>query len=262
MEVAPPVLADRLFLVAAAGLPEFRPVYDLLSRIEVYNINPQEIRNMQKPDAGELLRRDGSNAASVLEKLPHPLRERIKYYLSRIVPGVSDVETRLLGSQETVEFRQAVKGQKHPWRFLSASMSDGTLRAFGVLLALFQSGGSDSGHPPLIGLEEPETALHPAATKALLAGLREAAQHTQILVTSHSPDLLDDPDIQTESIISVENQEGITYMGSIDEAGRLALRERLFTAGELLRQNQLAVDPRAFEASEPSQIDLFELRAP
>lgn len=28
---------------------------------------------------------------------------------------------KLIGSQETLEFRQVVKGQKHPWRFLAAS---------------------------------------------------------------------------------------------------------------------------------------------
>lgn len=54
-QILPPAVADRLFLVAAAGLPEFRPVYDALSRMCFYNLNPREIAAMQKPDAGELL---------------------------------------------------------------------------------------------------------------------------------------------------------------------------------------------------------------
>ncbi|MFO1498217.1 MAG: hypothetical protein U1G07_07465 [Verrucomicrobiota bacterium] len=110
--------------------------------MEVYNLNPKEVGAMQKPDPGEILRRDGSNAASVrLNNLSPDAKSRVNNYLARIVRGVSDAETRILGSQETVEFRQAVKGQKHPWRFLAASMSDGTLRAFGILLALFQAEG-------------------------------------------------------------------------------------------------------------------------
>ncbi len=32
-------------------------------------------------------------------------------------------------------------------------------------------------------------------------------------------------------------------MARIDEAGRNAVRDKLFTPGELLRQNQLAPDP-------------------
>ena len=37
----PAVLPDRLLLVAASGLPEFRPVFDALSRMEIYNLNPR-----------------------------------------------------------------------------------------------------------------------------------------------------------------------------------------------------------------------------
>ena len=46
--------------------------------------------------------------------------------------------------------------------------------AFGILLALFQNYSGKAGGPLLIGLEEPEMALHPAATGILLASLREA----------------------------------------------------------------------------------------
>lgn len=120
-------------------------------------------------------------------------------------------------------------------------MSDGTLRAFGVLLGLYQ-GGLASGHqrrPLTIGLEEPETALHPAAARILLGALREGSRHCQVLVTSHSPDLLDDPEIPSGSLLAVENREGSTRIGAIDDAGKEMMKERLFTAGELLRQSQL-----------------------
>lgn len=242
----PASLADRLFLVAASGIKEFRPVFDALSRIDVYNLNPREIAAMQKPDPGDLLRRDGSNAASVLQQFSPEARERIRGYLSRIVPGVSDAEAKTLGSQETIEFRQMVKGQEHPWRFLAESMSDGTLRAFGVLLAVFQAMAREpSGTQPLlVGLEEPEMALHPAAAAVLLSALREASQHCQILVTSHSPELLDNEDIPTESLLAVDNQAGLSRIGPIDEAGRAVLLDRLFTPGELLRQSQLVPESR------------------
>lgn len=257
----PASLPDRLFLVAASGLPEFRPVFDALSGIEVYNLNPREIALMQKPDPGDLLRRDGDNAASVLQQFDAELRDRISAYLSRIVPGVALVEPKTLGSQETVEFRQIIKGQEHPWRFLASSMSDGTLRAFGILLAIFQAAASrpNKRTPLLIGLEEPEMALHPAAASVLLAALRDASQSVQILVTSHSPDLLDNPDISTESVLAVENDAGLTRIGSLDQAGREMLKEQLFTPGELLRQNQLAPDPNALaDIGSERQLKLFE----
>ena len=258
----PVSLPDRLQLVAVSGLPEFRKVYDALSSIQVYNLNPQEISAMQSPDSGELLRRDGGNASSVLQNLEEPVRERIDTYLARIVPGVQSVEPKTLGKHETIEFRQAVKGQQHAWHFLAGSMSDGTLRALGVLLAIHQRRAVEDGRslPSLIGLEEPETALHPAAAGVLLAALREASRKTQIVVTSHSPELLDDPDIDDESLYAVENDDGLTRIGPIDAAGRDMLRRKLFTAGELLRQNQLAPDPEAItDVRSESQLGLFEL---
>ncbi|MEO8410183.1 MAG: AAA family ATPase [Propionivibrio sp.] len=257
----PASLPDRLFLVAASGLAEFRPVFDALSSIEVYNLNPRQIALMQKPDPGDLLRRDGDNAASVLQQFDAALRERINDYLSRIVPGMASVEPKTLGSQETVEFRQIVKGQEHPWRFLASSMSDGTLRAFGILLAVFQAAATRPGAraPLLIGLEEPEIALHPAAASVLLAALRDASRHVQILVTSHSPDLLDNPDIGTDAVLAVDNEAGLTRIGRLDTAGREMLRENLFTPGELLRQNQLAPDAAALaDVSSERQLKLFE----
>ena len=38
---------DRLCLVNAAGLPEFRPVYDAFSQMGFYNLNPDKIRDIQ-----------------------------------------------------------------------------------------------------------------------------------------------------------------------------------------------------------------------
>ena len=154
-------------LVALSGQPVFRPVFDALSGIEVYNLNPLEISALQPPDPGELLRRDGSNAASVLQNLDERARARVNDYLSRIVPGVHSAEPKTFGKQETMEFRQVVQGQQHPWNFLAASMSDGTLRALGILLAIHQRHATPDGlrPPSLIGLEEPETALHPAAAR-------------------------------------------------------------------------------------------------
>src|SRR5262249_37716517 len=120
---------------------------------------------------------------------------------------------------------------------LAQSMSDGTLRALGVLTAIFQL--SPPAGPALIGIEEPEIAVHPAAAAVLREALVEASENRQILVTSHSPELLDDPDIPLEAILAGGADDGVTTLGHPDVAGRKALQEKLYTAGELLRLNQL-----------------------
>jgi predicted ATPase len=192
-EAMPPVSRDRLYLVNAAGLPKFRDVYDALLTMGFYNLNPESIGSLQSPDAGEILHRDGRNMASVIGRIGRDepeVKERIKGYLATIVPGVTDFNRVGLGPKETIEFRQEVSGSKSPWRFLASSMSDGTLRALGALVAVNQLA---EGTVPVrfIGIEEPEAALHPAALAALMDALREAAEQTQVVVTTHSPDLLD-----------------------------------------------------------------------
>lgn len=259
--VAPIASTDRLYLVNASGLPEFRPVYEALSRMGFYNLNPAIMRDLQQPDAGELLTRDGGNLASVLAAIAadrEPTKVRIEEYLSKIVPGVRGVERKAIGPKETLEFRQDVAGSPDPYRFPAVAMSDGTLRALGVLTALFQSGNGATPSVPLVGIEEPEVALHPAAAGVLFDSLIDASRRTQVIVTSHSPDLLDNDAVDTDSILAVVASEGVTQIAPLDEAGRSVLRERLYTAGELLRQNQMAPDPEVLRRLNYQQLDLFE----
>jgi len=257
----PPAASDRLYLVNAAGLPEFRPVYDALSRMGFYSLNPDRIRDLQTPDTGDLLLRDGSNIASVLEQMSkrNPKgKERVEKYLSRVVVGIQHVEPKILGPKETLEFRQRVGGASDPWRFLAANMSDGTLRSLGVLVSLFQSSNGDSLPIPLVGIEEPETALHPAAARVLLDSILDASGYSQIIVTSHSPDLLDYPDLPLDSILAVLAENGETEIAHLSEPGRSALRDHLYTAGDLLRLNQLQPDRDEIERISHRQLKLFD----
>lgn len=260
--IAPPGSADRLYLVNAAGLPEFRPVFDVLQSMGFYNLSPDKIRALQAPDKGELLARDGFNLSSVLERLEKlddgSTKKRIEEYLSRIVPGLEGVDPKRVGHMETLEFRQHVEGSKDPWRFPAINMSDGTLRALGVLVALLQARVEERVR--VVGIEEPEAALHPAAAGILRDALRDGSRHAQVIVTSHSPELLDAPDVSAEEIVSVFAEEGRTFIARVDEATRDTLKDRLYTAGELLKTNQLTPDREA--VPEPRQLQLFEAEAP
>lgn len=239
----PKIESDRLYLTIASALPEFRIVYDGLSNMGFYNLNPDRIRDLQDPDPGDLLYRDGRNIASVIRRLqeadPDAL-ERLQEYLRAVVPGITAVDVRVLGPKETVEFRQTMAGDEHPWRFLAASMSDGTLRVLGVLLAAFQSG--TRGAVPLIGIEEPEIAIHPGAAMKLMDALVEARRHVQVVLTTHSPDFLDHPHIEPQWILAVGSKGGETLIAPMKPVLMQAVREQLYSAGELLRMDQIEPD--------------------
>lgn len=249
--------SDRLYLMQVAGYPAFRPVYDALAGMGFYNFHPEQIRELQSPDPGDLLEPDGSNIASVLARLKTgspESAERMGGYLSKVVPGTLGMEPKTVGPKLTLEFSQKVRGDSNPWRFLANNVSNGTLRVLGVLVALFQGSGTESTNTMLVGIEEPEGALHPAAAGVLTDVLLEASRRVQVVITSHSADLLDRDTIPLESIVAVVSEDGETRLAPLDHAGRAMLRDHLFTAGELLRMDQLAPDP---ELSTPRQLNLF-----
>ena len=250
---------DRLYLTVVSALSEFRAVYDSLSNMGFYSLNPDRIRDLQSPDAGELLKRDGSNISSVLSRLiaagPGPLK-RIEEYLAAVVPGVESVKPRVLGPRETLAFKQTMVGDTNPWEFMASSMSDGTLRVLGVLVAVFQASGESQRPIPLVGIEEPELALHPGATMVLLEALLEASQRTQIVLTTHSPDLLDNRSIKAESILSVTSGRGQTRIAPVDKASRDSIVDGLYSPGELLRLGQIEPDEEALQETD-KQVNLF-----
>ncbi|OIP97750.1 hypothetical protein AUK40_02660 [Candidatus Wirthbacteria bacterium CG2_30_54_11] len=263
IENAPQISPDRLYLATASNLPAFRPLFDALTHMGFYNLNPDTIRELQPSDANLVLKRDGSNLASVLNTLRRenrPLFLRLIEFLSVITPGIKDIKTKRFQTKETLEFSQFVGndgGKTTP--FTAENMSDGTLRALGILTALVQSPHSNGNKVRFVGIEEPETAVHPGAAAVLRDALREATQSTQILVTSHSPDLLDDKSITDRNILAVSNNNGETIIGPIDDASKSSLKKRLYTAGELLRSNLLTpenMDSNG-DRAEQTKFDLF-----
>jgi predicted ATPase len=241
---APPASApDRLFLVAASGQPAFRPLYDHLVQMAFHNLNPEAMKRPQRPEAGETLAYDGHNVASVVKRLEglegQPL-ERVASFLRAIGVPVHSIAHRQIGSYETVRFDQA--HGDIAWTFDASGMSDGTIRAFGILISILSAGSKDAG-PTLVAVEEPETALHPAAAGALVDALMEGAESTQVLLSCHSPDLLDHSELTPEMILVVVNEEGFTRIGRLSETKQQLLRDHLSTGGELMRLDQLTIDP-------------------
>ena len=213
--------------------------------LRIHNLHPQLMRDAHIPGDGKVLQHDGSNVASVfgrIERERPEIKDRILGYLSAIVPGISDVKYIRHGPFESLEFTQTQPGSSSPSVFYPLNMSDGTLRAFGALVAVAQLAEGDNP-VSLVGIEEPEAALHPAASGALMDALHEAAVHTQVVVTTHSPDLLDQLDLKTDRLLVVQMRDGVTEIGEVDPASREAIKEHLYTPGELLRMDQLQPDP-------------------
>jgi predicted ATPase len=235
----PAFTGDRPALVAFGGQPAFAPVFTLISGMTFYSPNPEKMRRPTSLGSGKVLFRDASNAADVLWRLerekPNTV-ERIQGYLRSFNPEFRDVAVTETDNYRWLAFRPCTNPSD--WRLNSSDVSDGTLRAMGILLAIFQS-GSETRPISLVGLEEPENNLHPAAAGVLLDALLEASLAVPIIVSTHSADMLDRKDLPANSLLAVALENGETIIGPIDDAGKSILHKHLYTAGELLRSNRL-----------------------
>jgi predicted ATPase len=68
----------------------------------------------------------------------------------------------------------------------AADLSDGTLR-FLLLLTILAT----PDPPPLIAIDEPESGLHPSMLPIIAEFAAAAAKRTQVILSTHSPEMLD-----------------------------------------------------------------------
>jgi predicted ATPase len=231
--VFPAVSSDRLFLVNASGLPEFRAMYDFLSGIDTVEPMTSAVYEIFRGRAVNDL-----TTRYIDLSRDHPDRlDVIQQYLRKIAPPFDRIEM--------------IESNHHPWlRFVEKSstvgeeafymvqVSSGLLNSAEILLSLFEPPRGGGPASPVI-IEEPEALLHPGAVHVIRDSLLEAGEMRQVLVTSHSPDLLDDPAIPAEWIRVVYRDASGTHVSPLDSGTKSILHDHLYTAGELLRQGGL-----------------------
>ncbi len=257
-DIRPRLEPDRLALTILSATEEFRPVFDFLSSIRRYNLRPESIRQLQDPDQSEgtNLLPDGRNAAAVLRRIMEgggkngQNYERLCHLMSKVVPGVVKVEPQSFGQKETLRFAQQARDQKK-WDFEALNMSDGTLRVLGILLAVYQPQAT-----ALIAIEEPESTIHPAAAEILTDILLDGAERSQVVITTHSPEILDNKKITEDQVLVADAAEGIAQITPLPLGAREAIRQKLYSVGELLGRGELGVD-RELAKQRAQQVDLF-----
>jgi predicted ATPase len=231
--IEPQLAEGRLALPLMTSLEYFAPMYNALISMCLYHIELGTLKAWQKPGRGTRMSMDGSNAASVLQRLREAdveTYQRIVQSVSLIVSSIQDVgiTTRERGRELTFTFSESFVGHQ-AISFQASSMSDGTLHALSLLLAAYQE-----DPPTLIAFEEPGMAVHPGAAAVLAEALKEAGLRTQVLITTHSPDLVTRFDVDMLQAVE-RTSDGVTVIAPIAESQREAIRRRLFTAGELHR---------------------------
>jgi len=109
--------------------------------------------------------------------------------------------------------------------------SDGTLAVTGIMAALF----SERHGEPILCIEELENCLHPAAVEKLLRFLQDHSDRQPVLITTHSPYLLNGVKPEDVNVAVVDNT-GAAHFEKVKKGRRLRdyLNKGLMSFGELL----------------------------
>ncbi len=192
-------------LEQVAANKTFRDVADFLESMRYLHVVPQIVRDPQRsigrddPFGGDLIER--INAAS--EKTRKARLKRMEEALRIAVPQMRSLELEI--DKKGVPHLHANYAHWRPqgaWQ-REDRFSDGTLRLLGLVWSLQERGG------PLL-LEEPELSLNSAVVSQLAPLFARATRNSkrQVLVTTHSAELLSNNVRADEAFVLTPTEEG------------------------------------------------------
>jgi predicted ATPase len=167
-----------------------RHLFDFIKGWHFYNANHMNlelIRNSEpKIGPGDIyLSKTGENLALVIENLIQKdvdFEDDLNNAMKAILPATRRIRPARPGLMN-VSLEWHIEGTKDP--FYLNEMSDGTIRMLIWATILL------SPYPPkLVVIDEPELGIHPSWMPILAEWIKRAGQ-TQVIVSTHSPDLLD-----------------------------------------------------------------------
>ena len=200
-----------------------------------HNFIPNVARQPYREEPDATLGPAGEKLAAILHKMSEEDRASISRELRAIVPGLREIRTTKLPIEDTLAFQileDKVKAAINP-----ASVSDGTVRLLALLVVTTWSVHDSS----LITIEEPENGVHPHLAEYLVEILRSASEQSQVIVTTHSPALLDH--LEPQEVILCDKKDGFTKLQSASSVADIDQFRKHFSLGELWSQGAVGAVP-------------------
>lgn len=213
----------------------------LTSGIGCYAFSDQVLRSPGRTNQRTMgLADDAANFLDTVKEVVRNLqdltvRQSIVAALQRVNSSISSVELNDIQNPTRIVVGHRVDGKTLALDL--SQESDGFRRFYAHLLAIYQ-------RPPKQTLifEHPEDGIHPGALSLLAEEFKSAPEqgNGQVILTTHSPKLLDYFDVEQIRVVELAGLE--TRIGFLSTDQEEAIREKLLDPGELF-----AVDPARIE---------------
>lgn len=192
--------------------------YDLVpSRMKEPNPARKELR----------LQPEGENLSAVLHSYQSEYSSSFGEVETLLKTGLPEVQRLLTALTEQGQTYVALEEKGLSFRIPVRAMSDGTVRLLGYLAAVYSPEA-----PSLACFEEPENCIHPHLLEQVIDVLKASSKRTQVLITTHSPYLLNflrSP----ESLIVVEKVDGKTVCKAVKDQEGVKEALEVLGLGEL-----------------------------
>ena len=211
-----PQLYSPGYLPSGASVEELNQVKSTLKGFEHYKFVPDQLKSWGPATHTEGLLRNGSNFASYLHLLHSSSKRvfnRVEDQLRKNFPDIDELLTPL----SEIASGQTEVGIREKWFDRNATgtqLSDGLVGFLAHLVVLY-----GPNRPSLVIFEEPENYINPRLMERLVEMLKEASHEVQILISTHSPTLMNL--LLVEDIVLIERQQGGTTARRVSDQHEL-----------------------------------------
>lgn len=205
-DLFPTFLREKLkpkTLLLQSPLFFFPPVENAFSEIAIYDFDPK-LSKKAVPVAGKSeLEEDGSNLSLVLKSIVENTdkKRKLSNLIKDLLPFVDDLATDKFADRSLLfKLREIYFPNVY---FPASFISDGTVNINALLIALYFEEKS------LSIIEEPERNIHPYLISKVMDMMKDASKNKQIIVTTHSPEVVKHADLENILLVS-RNKEGFS----------------------------------------------------
>lgn len=179
------------------------PMFFSRDLVRIYDFDPKLMKKSSSLTSVSHLEEDGSNLANILQNLLKTKFERNKLenILSDCLPFIERISTES-NFDKSISYKIKENYSQKP--LYANFLSDGTVSVLALIIALnFEK---DAG---TIIIEEPERNLHPFLMNRLIEMARETSKERQIIITTHTPELIKHANIN-DILFASRCQEGFS----------------------------------------------------
>jgi predicted ATPase len=192
----------RALLVRMHFLNLLPPWESFFGGIGLYDIDPHLAKSPCRMAGKAVLQENGENLALILKQIRADRKKSRKFHnlLHYMLPFAQQIGTKpYLGTSILLKLRETYYDDA----LLANLLSDGTIDVIALITALFFESKD------VVIIEEPERNIHPHLISGLMELMKDAARNKQIIVTTHSPEVVKHAGVENLLLLS-RDKEGFS----------------------------------------------------